>query len=333
MLRNFPLQNEGLVGKISLPNETMRGSGIQLLSLGQECASHRQPTPPLAMYPLDNGRTITIVLATNGYVILLELATMSLILSLPTRKSPLVITDHTVVLCASLGQRVAVRCFVEEEQSYLQVWAFDLQHPRWTVPKKELPSAGGVSPACTRLVTFHNERPRRSVRVWDVYNGGLMALIFVDNPHLPPPIDITFDSENRFCFYDSTHREPYVIETAPRINGDRTRSITRRAKERLDGRVSEKRYSLDGSHEWVVCGSQMICWVPPGYIRPDPGSHYWAGSSLVMIGQDGTLRKLTFFESSGRWRMQPTPGWQGHDSGRDNGLDWKGEKRYPTVHL
>jgi hypothetical protein len=35
-----------------------------------------------------------------------------------------------------------------------------------------------------------------------------------DDPHVPHPLDITFDSEDRFSFYDNTHRVPYVINTA-----------------------------------------------------------------------------------------------------------------------
>lgn len=58
--------------------------------------------------------------------------------------------------------------------------------------------------------------------------------------------------------------------------------------------AQERRYRVDDNHEWVISGSQRICWVPPGYIRSVQASYCWAGSSLFMAGQDGTLRVLTF---------------------------------------
>ena len=51
---------------------------------------------------------------------------------------------------------------------------------------------------------------------------------------------------------------------------------------------------LDESREWVVNGSRRICWIPPGYIRSGEATYCWAGRELVMVGQDGELRKLKF---------------------------------------
>ena len=51
---------------------------------------------------------------------------------------------------------------------------------------------------------------------------------------------------------------------------------------------------LDETQEWVVSGSKKICWIPPGYIGSVQPSYHWIGHSLVMAGQDGVLRKLTF---------------------------------------
>ena len=64
--------------------------------------------------------------------------------------------------------------------------------------------------------------------------------------------------------------------------------------------LPEKRWdpSVDDAYEWVVCGSQRVCWIPPGYIGLAQPSHCWAGLSLLMVGQDGMLRKLTFRKPS-----------------------------------
>ena len=273
-------------------------SGIHLLRLDQEHPSPRQPTPlSLPPYPLDRGRIITIVPTNNDYVILLETSTMSEVLSIPTQKILSVAADHTLALDASLDHKVAAHYFTEGDKGYLQVSEFLHRRPRWTLPTKELPSAVKFSPACTRLVTFHNGHSRSSVRVWDAYDGRRLAWMSIDDPHAPCPLDITFDSEDRFYLYDDIHREPHVINAAIQTGNPTTHFITRCAKERLDERVSEERYCLDDGHEWVVYGSWRICWVPPGYIGSAPGSHCWAGSSLVMVGQDGILRRLTFLES------------------------------------
>ena len=272
-----------------------RGTGIQLLRLDQGYALPQQSTPPpLTMYPLDKGRIIAIVPTTDDCVLLLETTTMSHVFSIPTRKDLWFAADHTGTLSASLENKIALHSFQQWGENFLQVWEFSHQHPRWTVPTGVLASVGSISPACTRLATFH-EDSGGSVCLWDAYNGRLLAQIFINDPCAPRPLDITFNSEDQFSFYDKTHRAPHVINTASRTGNPTTHSITRCAKQRLDGQVLEKCYCLDDGREWVICGLQRICWVPPGYI----GSiHCWAGSSLLMVGQDGTLRKLTFPDSS-----------------------------------
>ena len=279
------------------------GSGIQLLSLDQEDASSRQRTPPpLSVYPLDKGRIIAIVPTTNNPVVLLKTASMLRLLSVPTQEDLSVSTVRTIVLCASLKYQVALRWFGEGDKGRLQMWGFSPRHPRWTVPTEDLPSLGSISPAGTRLATFHSGRSRSFVRVWDAHSGTLLAQksswqatsnALVEADRGLRPHHITFDSQDRIYLYWDTYREPYVIKTT----GDRiTCSITYCARQRLGGQVREKYYRLDDGHEWVFCGSQRICWVPPGYIGTDPASHWWVGSSLVMVGRDGILRKLNFQE-------------------------------------
>ena len=111
-----------------------------------------------------------------------------------------------------------------------------------------------------------------------------------------PPLDITFDSEHRFHFHYHTHRIPYDVVASLHatnnlvVRGGRLRLVGRAQKERY----CEEDYCLDGGHEWVVSGSQRVCWIPSGYIGSTEASHFWAGSSLVMVGQGGTLRVLVF---------------------------------------
>ena len=234
------------------------GSGIQLLSLDRGHASSEQLLPPaLTVHSLDKGRIIAIVPTSREHVILLETTTMSQVLTIPGRND----TDHTVVLCASLENGIAVRRSAREGKEYLQLWEFDSPYPRWTVQINELSSAGCVSPACARLVTFHDRRTRSSVCVWDVHNGRLLAKL--DAPWSPCPLDITFDSETLFYAHYDTYRTPYVITALPWLD-THTYSIRCIEKASLDERGWKNQYYVDDSHEWVFSGLQRICWIPPG---------------------------------------------------------------------
>ena len=54
-------------------------------------------------------------------------------------------------------------------------------------------------------------------------------------------------------------------------------------------------YGLDENLEWVVdAKSRRVCWLPSGYISGIEGGHFFVSSSIVMAGEDGILRKLTF---------------------------------------
>ena len=54
-------------------------------------------------------------------------------------------------------------------------------------------------------------------------------------------------------------------------------------------------YALDENLEWVVNEkSRRVCRLPPGYISGIEDGHCFVGSSLVMAGQDGIARRLTF---------------------------------------
>ena len=277
-----------------------RGSGIQLLSLDQDHTSPQQPTlPPPDVYLLDKGRILAIVPATDCRVILLETATMSQVFSIPAQK--------VRVLCASLENGIAVCCFEQRSQNSLQMWEFSHQRPRWIKPTSVPASVGSISPACTRLVTFHEksfayarnecgESLKGSVYIWDAHNGDCLDRLFICDPQ---PFDVTFDSEDRFYFhYDAgTHRNSYDInfQISPRRHDTTVYySITHREEQLLERQALYRHYRLDDGREWVFCGSERICWVPPAYIRSTPASHGWIGSSLVVVGQDGVLRKLAF---------------------------------------
>ena len=293
----------------SLPNGTMVAdfvdSGIQLLNLGKgHAASQRPITPALNVHDFDQGRIIAVSTISRDHIMLLKLTDMSPLLRIPVKKTHTIPTHRTHILCASLDNRVAVYCLSEQNTAHLQFWEFEGKHGpsidyRWTVEIGGLPSMGGISPKGTCIVTFHDVDNRTFICVWDVSRGNLRAQLPANHIH---PLDITFGSETRFYSHQNTYRIPYVIHkpTLPDPSPEPatlSHSITSSGPLPLIRGLQKKPYDVDDNHEWVISNSKRICWIPPGYMGSAQPSYWWIGSSLVMAGQDGTLRKLDFRES------------------------------------
>lgn len=62
--------------------------------------------------------------------------------------------------------------------------------------------------------------------------------------------------------------------------------------------TQNNRYTLDDDLEWVVDArsTRRVCWLPPGYVSKIEGGHFFFSSSIIMVGQDGVVRKLTFIK-------------------------------------
>jgi len=267
--------------------------GIQLLSLDMGDVISQQHIPPvLAVHPSNEGGVVAIVPTNRDRVILLELATMSQVLTIPARENCAIPTEHAVVLCVSLKNKMAVYWFKEGGKVNLQMWKFYDGYPAWTMEMDELPSVARISPAGARLVTYHNPYGTY-LRIWDVKSGKPLDKLRISHSWLAPPLDIEFDWEDEFyCLYD-TYRIRYGF-SAGSIQHNRPPLIIRLGEDSLVSQAWKRQSDVDDSCEWVVRGSERICWIPPGYIGSLQASHCWTGSSLVMAGQDGTLRVLTF---------------------------------------
>jgi len=111
--------------------------------------------------------------------------------------------------------------------------------------------------------------------------------------------NLTFDSETRFLLKidgPSYHIQiPHDIIASP--SGDYSHTITKGESVPLSEPREKALYTLDANCEWVLDRmSRKICWVSPGDLRRGNGGHFWAGLSLIMVGGDGVVRKLTFKE-------------------------------------
>ena len=281
----------------SLPNGTVAAnfavSGVQLLNLDGGYSSPKQPTlPALTVHAFDQGRIIAILLTSGDHIVLMELATMKQLLNIPAQETNRTATDRTHVLCASLDNRMAVHYSKGSKGGFLRLWKFRDPRSKWAVKIEGLPSIGRISPSGAQLVTFHDGDNQTCVCVWDTQNGQLKAKLRTDPI---PPLDFTFDSETRFYSNHDTYRMLYFVDSSG--SAPPHHFIACRERLPLLRGSQRKHYDVDDTCEWVVSDSKRICWIPPGYIGSVQPSYCWAaGNSLLMAGQDGRFRVLTFRE-------------------------------------
>ena len=265
------------------------GFGIQLLNLDSGYPPSGQPIEPrTVVLPIVGEEGIVeIAPATYDYITLLEAATMRQLITIPGSGS--FARNRTV--CASLANLVAVFYCVQSGKMELQLWRFGNELPEWTMRTDEPPSVARISPAGTRLVIYCTAYDQNHVRIYDTRAGEFLAELPLDRRS--PLLDITFDLDDRFFSHHNTRRIPYVLATRSVSDGF-VYSISRQRP--LPPAFQQRRWPffLDNSEQWVVSGSQRICWIPPGYIGSLKASFCWAGNSLIMAGQDGILRMLTF---------------------------------------
>ena len=145
------------------------------------------------------------------------------------------------------------------------------------------------------------ESPRRELHVKDAEDGTIIANLSLgeDNSEMGEVYDLIFDSETGFHLKaDGPGRHiqiPYDIIPSP--SGPHSHTITGREPVSLSEPRATPPYALDANCEWVVdAESRKICWISPGNVRRGNGGHFWAGLSLVMVGGDGVVRKVSFRE-------------------------------------
>ena len=275
-----------------LPNGTIvvdsENPSVQLLSLD---AGYSQGSPSifaLTISTLDKGRIIALHSSTNAQ--LLETSTMSNLITISTLEDSTL--SLTTVLCASLENHMAVYYLPLGVNVRLMLYRFGKTIPEWTIEVEGWLLAGGISPAGIWLVTFHDVQYASHIYLWDTKKGKLQAEFLVD-VFTSSPSHITFDSNMQFYSYHNNYYIPYDLNLSP--GAKTTYSIICHKQQPWTVELSDRQYEVNSSHEWVISNSERICWVPPGYIGCTEGNYCWAGSNtLVMIGKDKMLRKLSF---------------------------------------
>ena len=270
---------------------------IQIFSLDvlKATEAHDGVHPP-RIYPL--GEKHIVCLQPTGHLTLLELETLrelhpgdntSSLGILPANQSHSASVSVGCGLVAEFGVPVVI-----------QTWQSGIPLPEWVeAAEKEVP-LGGLSPEFTRVVTVHSS-PRQELRVKDAKDGIVLANLSLEDKDFGTGeiYDLTFESETRFHLnIDGSGRHTRVpYDIIPSLSGDYSHTITRGEAVPLSEPRAIPPYTLDANCEWVVdAESRKICWISPKDLRRGNGGHFWTGLSLVMVGDDGVVRKLSFKE-------------------------------------
>ena len=255
------------------------------------------------VYPL--GKKHIICVQSDRRLAVLELETLqelrpdndiwSLLKNLPLFGSHL--TNQSPFACASLSSGSVAKFGIS---SVMQAWKSGTQLPEWTETAGGNAPLSGLSPMCTWVVTVRSS-PEPELRIEDAKHGTLLANLPLEHGDMGmgKVYDLSFDSETRFYLMmdgPGWHVTiPYDI--TPQPSGFRSHTITRGEPVPFSGPRATPPYKLDANCEWVIDPeSRKICWISPGNLRRGDGGHFWAGLSLVMVGDDGVVRKLTFKE-------------------------------------
>jgi WD40 repeat protein len=296
--KNLPLLDAATSVAVSLNRNLVAQTkdSIQILSFDVlKVREARNDARPSHVYPL-GGRHIVCLLQPNRRLAILDLKTLrelhpgdhvSQLPSLPTNQSPSVRAPFSRGFVAEFGFSVVMR-----------TWRARTRLPEWTDAVNEDPPLSGLSPDCTRIVTYFGP-PRRELRIKDTKDGTILANLSLgdDDLEMEEVYNVTFDSATRFHLKvdgPGWHVQiPHDIIPSPL--GPYSHTITRGEPVPLLEPRTVPSYTLDANCEWVVdAESRKICWISPGNVRRGNGGHFWAGLSLVMVGDDGVVRKVTF---------------------------------------
>jgi hypothetical protein len=159
-------------------------------------AKVRNDARPSHVYPLGENHIICL-LQPNRNLTILELRTLQE-LQPNDNISPLVLlrTNQSPSARASFG-----RGFVTEfgVSRVIQTWQSGTPLPEWACADDEDTPLSGLSPDCTRIVTFYGS-PRRELRVKNAEDGTVLAnqLLGDDDLEMGEVYDVTFDSDTKF---------------------------------------------------------------------------------------------------------------------------------------
>ena len=247
------------------------------------------------VYPL--GKEYIICLRVDRHLILLELETLQEVH--PDDKIlPFGLSPHDLPPFASPPQYPGVAF---NPMKAIQLWRQGTSIPEGSEPigEKKPRVLCALSPRRTAIITV----AARFLQLTEANSEAVFAPLSVNSLGIGEVYDITFDSETRFHLkvggLDQHFKVPYEIKHGAPSSLPPSQHRPSIHKGELEP-LSEPRvtpYTLDVNCEWVLdAESRKICWISPGNLRRGDGGHFWIGTTLVMVGGDGVVRKVTFKE-------------------------------------
>jgi WD40 repeat protein len=307
---NFPGYLE-LIYSISLlrSGHLVVNSGDSIQLLATEYAQPPSSSADLGIsqiYSLDNGRAISVSPNSRPVASLLDMETMK---TLAEYSIGLDGQAPWRIICASVDRSIAILTF----QRALKMQVIGSVSPKWEQPLSNSALSGALSPDGEKFITVAREARGWKLCVRRVSDGEILGFIL---QRAGAPKDASFTSDTQFYveYEVRDHVEgALVLAAASASSGVQFNTKHRHAArtiritftltpgfgilelERSDPPASL--YRLDENLEWVVdAKSRRVCWLPPGYISGIEDGYFFVGSSIVMAGEDGILRKLTFRE-------------------------------------
>ena len=247
------------------------------------------------VYPLGENHIICILKSTRNLTLLKLETLQELHPSENISQLESSLTDRPDFPCALFGCGLAAEFGVSK---VVEMWQSGTPLPEQTEATEEGAPLRGWSPERTRVIKVYGS-PRWELRVEDPKEGITLASLPLESSNLDTGniYDITFDSETRFHLKidgPGLHVQiPHDITASP--SGDYSHTIIKGEPVPLSEPRAKPLYTLDANCEWVLdAKSRKVCWISPADIRRGNGGHFWAGLSLVMVGGDGVVRKVTF---------------------------------------
>ena len=252
--------------------------------------------PPSQVYSLGKNYILRVFEPTR-HLALLESETLKELRpedeTLPFRK---LLYDREPSTCPSFCPGLVAKFDISET---IRAWLLGASLPELieVVNEDRLEPLRGLSPACTTMVTIYN-RDTWAIRVHGTKNGEPLTGLKYDDLEGGEVYDITFDSETRFYLkIDGPEQHIQIPYDLTPSSGPWRYKITKGEPMSLSEPRARSPYTLDVNCEWVLdANSRKICWISPGNLRRGDGGHFWNGLSLIMVGDDGVVRKISFKE-------------------------------------
>ena len=242
------------------------------------------------IYPL--GKKHIVCVQRNGCLTLLELETLQELYPGDSTSQFKPLPPCMSVSCGPVAELGVL--------AVVQAWQSGVPLPKLTEAADEGGPLGGLSPNHTWVITVYGS-PQQELQVKGMRDRITLAKAPLEygNMGIGKVYNITFSSETRFYLKAEGRgwnvKIPYNIVKSP--SGHYSHTITQEKPVPLSKPRPTPLFTLDTNQEWVIDReSKKICWISPGNLRRGNGGHFWAGTSLVMLGDDGVVRKLIMEE-------------------------------------